>query len=815
MKKFFYKNLFSLVLPAFLFLLCIILCGIFSTSEFERHARLDVVQKRQATLRTLKVFLEGKIMEIERVASLLASSPSVKSAAQNPQDPAAEDILNKTVDRYAGAYHKEVAAYIMDQNGGMLASSNRHEQDGVAENFYAGHPYFQEAMQGKNSFHFFIDPTNQKRGFYASAPVVDGQGVVKAVVVVKQDLDFFEDFLMKFHHVFVADRNDVIFLSSFPELLFKSLFPLSQERYTLIKESRQYAGHDVEPLFKWDCREGEKVVLFGQEMLYFFNVIPRQEWRIVALGSLDPVRRYRLVGAGLTAVASLIIIIVFIFIFLKQWSLERIQNQRDQAYLFFDLVPGAVFTIDSDNRITRWNHKAEEITGYSAGDVIGEKWDFFLKKEREDKEGRYDFNDANPDCAQECVIVCKDGEERIILKHEDVMRDRDGNIIGGIQSFEDIAEYKALERTLAQSQERYKTAMDVVNEGIWDYKPQTEEFYYSPSWYTVLGYAPYELPVVYKTWQHLVHPEDLPEAEQMLVDFLEGKIKDFYIELRMRHKDGSWKWILSRAKIVERDDSGLVTRVIGTHRDVSDLKIAELKCEEALQVKSKFTSMISRELRSPLEPIKKGLSVVLDGLAGEINEQQRELLGTVRRNAGRLDNLIDEVLDYQKLKAGAVVKFQMKEYDMNAIVREMQASMALMSSSKDIAVNIDLDEAIPLVRFDRDKIIQVLTNFLNNAFKFTEKGSVTIQTLFDGNAVRVAVIDTGSGIRDKDMGRLFESFEQLETAHGRKAGGTGLSLAISKEIIARHGGKVWAESEFGKGSSFYFLLPVKERRKRD
>ena len=119
-----------------------------------------------------------------------------------------------------------------------------------------------------------------------------------------------------------------------------------------------------------------------------------------------------------------------------------------------------------------------------------------------------------------------------------------------------------------------------------------------------------------------------------------------------------------------------------------------------------------------------------------------------------------------------------------------------------------LDENLPRIKFDHDKIIQVLTNLANNAIKFTENGGITITTGKEDNIIQVTVKDTGPGIKEEDMPKLFQQFVQLQ----RKMGGTGLGLSICKQIIEAHKGKIWAESEFGKGTTFHFILPIEERR---
>jgi len=149
---------------------------------------------------------------------------------------------------------------------------------------------------------------------------------------------------------------------------------------------------------------------------------------------------------------------------------------------------------------------------------------------------------------------------------------------------------------------------------------------------------------------------------------------------------------------------------------------------------------------------------------------------------------------------------------MNEVVKEVSNTMEKMIKDKSLTIELKLAEGLPKVMLDRDKIIQVTMNIISNAIKFTEKGKVTIATSRDENVVSVSVRDTGPGIRKEDIPKLFGRFEQLEKGTERKSGGTGLGLAISKEIIEIHGGKIWVESVFGEGSTFFFNLPIVERR---
>ena len=253
---------------------------------------------------------------------------------------------------------------------------------------------------------------------------------------------------------------------------------------------------------------------------------------------------------------------------------------------------------------------------------------------------------------------------------------------------------------------------------------------------------------------------------------------------------------------------GKLAQTRGIFRNITERKKAEDEMNEALAAKSRFISTVSHELRTPLTAIKEGIDIVEDGSAGPITARQEDFLGIAKTNVDRLTRLINDVLDFQKLESGAV-ELALQAQDINSVVREVHDTMLPLARDGGLELVQDLDETLPLVNFDRDGIVQVLTNVVGNAIKFTEKGSVTVMSSQEGNIIKVSIRDTGPGISKEDMPRLFQEFEQLGA---RKPGGTGLGLAISREIIRRHRGKIWAESEPGQGATFSFILPIRERR---
>ena len=217
--------------------------------------------------------------------------------------------------------------------------------------------------------------------------------------------------------------------------------------------------------------------------------------------------------------------------------------------------------------------------------------------------------------------------------------------------------------------------------------------------------------------------------------------------------------------------------------------------------------MVSHELRSPLAVIKESLDVALDGMAGPVNEELKRILEVAKKNIDRLGRLINNVLDFQKIEAGKM-EFDVQENDLNEVAAEVCKSMSVLSEKKGLELRPELGEGLSKVKFNRDKIIQVLMNLVSNAIKYTERGGVTVITRREDGTAHVMVRDTGPGIKDEDMPHLFQPFAQLDGGSGKKKGGTGLGLAISKEIILAHGGRVWAEAGTGKGTTFHFTLPL-------
>ena len=239
-----------------------------------------------------------------------------------------------------------------------------------------------------------------------------------------------------------------------------------------------------------------------------------------------------------------------------------------------------------------------------------------------------------------------------------------------------------------------------------------------------------------------------------------------------------------------------------------ELVAANDQLKELDKLKSRFLSNVSHELKTPLTAIVGLAANMLDGITGRLNDKQREYLSDIRASSDRLARLIKDLLDLSIIEAGRV-ELRSAPFALASLVREVANSLRPVAEQKLINIQVISTEASPTVWADRDRIAQVLTNLIGNAIKFTSpQGRVMVSAQMNGGAwAEVTIGDTGPGIPAEEAERIFDEFYQI-TRPGIESRGVGLGLAISKKLVEMHGGKIGVKSETGKGSTFYFTVPV-------
>ncbi len=240
-----------------------------------------------------------------------------------------------------------------------------------------------------------------------------------------------------------------------------------------------------------------------------------------------------------------------------------------------------------------------------------------------------------------------------------------------------------------------------------------------------------------------------------------------------------------------------------------ELAIANEDLKAASKHKSQFLANMSHELRTPMNAILGFTELLRDGVYGELSPKMLEIIEKIQKNGQHLLAMINDVLDLTKIEAGRI-EIHSAPFPVIGCVETVIANTAALAGQKALEVAMDIPEGLPMVLGDEKRVNQILWNLLSNAIKFTQEGEIKIGVRKEDEFLHFWVSDAGIGISKDDLDKIFGEFTQIDGSHTREYGGTGLGLAIAKRLVELHGGRIWAESEEGKGSTFHFSLKYEE-----
>ena len=364
-----------------------------------------------------------------------------------------------------------------------------------------------------------------------------------------------------------------------------------------------------------------------------------------------------------------------------------------------------------------------------------------------------------------------------------------------LEKLKDSLEEKVQERTkeLAESEKKYRTIIDDSFDPIITLDAAGNITGWNRGAEVTFGYAPDEM--IGRNIERLfvLDPAKVMASLKERVKKEEGFTRNYITRCFRKNKEEIDVNIT--ANVLNSVGLSLILRDITRERKID-------------QMKTDFVSNVSHELRTPLTSVKGAVELVLGGTEGPLTDSQKELLAVVKNNSVRLINLISELLDLSKIESGKV-EMDIKLTGVVSIIRTTIEEAGPLAVNKKIKLQMSggIDK-LPEVFVDANKIKQVLFNLIGNALKFTpEGGSITVSAEERENELLISVKDTGIGISKEHFDMVFEKFMQVDSSSTRAAGGTGLGLAIAKSIVEAHKGKIWLESEQGKGTTFYFTLP--------
>lgn len=505
-------------------------------------------------------------------------------------------------------------------------------------------------------------------------------------------------------------------------------------------------------------------------------------------------------------------------------TIKEEQLERKAILKAVETSPVMVVITDEKGKIRYVNQYVEEVSGYKKEELLG-------KNPRIFQSGYHDevfYKELWTALLQEGVWngrfrnKRKDGSLYWEEASLSAVFNDEGVLYGYVGIKDDSTERLRLEELLQRSEEQLRLSVEGAEIGAWDWNMESGVSKYSKQWKAILGYEDDEVEESFEGWRKLWHPEEAGMVEHALKSYLEGKSETYEVIHRLRHKDGTYRWILARGRIIPEEVSKK-GRFVGIHMDITSriaieeelketnqkLAIAMQEAQSANALKSAFLANVSHEIRTPITAVL-GFAYLLQR-EEMLSDAGHKNVEHIVRGGEHLLGLISDVVDLSKIEAGSQDMHEL-QFKLGSLLEDIDIMISQQAEKKGISLQIEMPRTDYLLEGDLLKIRQILLNLVGNAVKYTEKGSVSLMVEFTKNTasellVQFLVKDTGIGVKEEDQEKIFEIF--YRNTYGRRISGSGLGLQISKKYAKILGGDITLNSEYGKGSTFKFYVPLK------
>jgi len=498
-----------------------------------------------------------------------------------------------------------------------------------------------------------------------------------------------------------------------------------------------------------------------------------------------------------------------------------LQKSEENLAVTLNSIGDAVLTTDAEGRVAGLNPLAEQYTGWNKAEAMGRPVAdvFNIINQETRKPAVIPVQETLAKgtihgLANHTILIARNGTECAIADSCAPIRDREGRVVGVVLVFRDVTEEYATQKALSDERFFFRSLLEAIPDALITTDPSGIITHANHQTELLVGCTNEEL-IGQPFSAFFTDPE---RAEAGINRVLQAhKVTDY--ELIALAKDGN-ETVVSFNLTTYYDRVGGIQGLLAAARDVTErnrldlvlqgksaeLKTAKLAAEKANLAKSEFLSSMSHEIRTPMNAII-GMSYL--ALKTSLSPRQRDYLRKIRGSGQHLLGIINDILDFSKIEAGKLT-LETTEFELEKVLDTVANLISDKTSAKDLELVFDLDKSVPANLIgDPLRLGQILINYSNNAVKFTERGEIDIVIRLKEQTEKdvllyFAVRDTGIGLSEEQMGRLFQSFSQADTSTTRKFGGTGLGLAISKKLAELMGGEVGVESELGKGSTFWF-----------
>jgi PAS domain S-box-containing protein len=499
---------------------------------------------------------------------------------------------------------------------------------------------------------------------------------------------------------------------------------------------------------------------------------------------------------------------------------ERVKESEELFRTTLYSIGDGVITTDTNGCLQQMNTIAEELTGWSESEAKGKMLEDIFPIINEDSRSEVEIpvrkvlrEGKIVGLANHTLLISRKGNEIPIADSGSPIKNASGDISGVVLVFRDQTEEREAQRALQESEARFRLLVEHAPEAIF-VQTDNKFAYLNPAALELFGAdSPEQLIGNFVVEQF--HPDSRSQVKER-ISTLDSKKQAAPImeEICLRMDGSSFVAEVSAVPLNYEGKNG----ALFFFRDITERKRAEeeilkakLMSDNANRSKTEFLANTSHELKTPLSSIIGFSDLLLEGVSGDLNDKQTKYLKTIYQSGNLLLNLINNILDLSQIEFGEM-ELKLTRFDIVRVVQDVYSMMFILSERKGVSLELISNTDKLDVVADRIKVKEILYNLIDNALKFTPKnGYVNINIgLRDENTILISVADSGIGIGEDDVKRVFEPFYQVDGSSTRKYRGSGLGLAIIEKFVKMHGGNIWVESTIGEGSEFFFTIPVNQ-----
>lgn len=476
-------------------------------------------------------------------------------------------------------------------------------------------------------------------------------------------------------------------------------------------------------------------------------------------------------------------------------TVRSLEDSQRNYKKIFENSPTGVYRTSPDGKILMANTAIIKMFGYLPSKKLS---DYNLEENWHSSFPRSKFKKiiAEKDEIKGLEYAWEKQDNTIIFLRENARtaRDKNGNILYYEGTIEDITKQKLAEEQLEKSEKRFRALIEKTSDAITLIDAKGKNLYASPSTSRILGYTPEEF-LRQKPFS-LVHPDNQKFIDNLLSELIKTPNKSMSGQYRLKHKNGSWRWVEFVATNLLGEPS--VKAIVINYYDITERKNLEKRKDE-------FLSIASHELKTPLTSIKAFAQVLQKHFEKLGDKKSAQYLVKMDAQLTKLTELIHDLLDVSRIQDGKLI-FKIINFNLDELINEIIEEMQRTTIQHHI---IKKGEITKNIFADRERVGQVIINLLSNAIKYSPNSATIIVNISeDKQNVTISVQDFGIGISKENQKKVFERFFRVETPYGEMFPGLGVGLYISAQIIKRHKGKIWVKSKKRKGSTFYFKLPI-------